>query len=60
VKAKKSGRLRWRPFAGQGRIYVGTLEGKLVCLRLKTELDEQGATQVLKEFLGPEPELQDA
>jgi hypothetical protein len=25
-------------------------------LRLKTELDEQGATQVLKEFLDPEPE----
>ncbi|UCG19955.1 MAG: PQQ-binding-like beta-propeller repeat protein [Deltaproteobacteria bacterium] len=44
------------PVAGQRRIYVGTLEGKLVCLRLKTELDEQGATQVLKEFLDPEPE----
>jgi len=48
------------PLAGQRRIYVGTLEGKLVCLRLKTELDEQGATQVLKEFLDPEPELDDA
>jgi len=44
------------PVAGRRRIYVGTLEGKLVCLRLKTELDEQGATQVLKEFLDPEPE----
>ncbi len=43
------------PVTGQRRIYVGTLEGKLVCLRLKTELDEQGATQVLKEFLDPEP-----
>jgi len=48
------------PVAGQRRIYVGTLEGKLVCLRLKTELDEQGATQVLKEFLDPEPEPDDA
>jgi outer membrane protein assembly factor BamB len=48
------------PVAGQRRIYVGTLEGKLVCLRLKTELDEQGATQVLKEFLDPEPELDNA
>ena len=48
------------PIAGQRRIYVGTLEGKLVCLRLKTELDEQGATQVLKEFLDPEPEPEDA
>ena len=43
------------PLTGQRRIYVGTLEGKLVCLRLETELDEQGATQVLKEFLDPEP-----
>ena len=43
------------PLAGQRRIYVGTLEGKLVCLRLETDLDEQGATQVLKEFLDPEP-----
>jgi outer membrane protein assembly factor BamB len=48
------------PVAGQRRIYVGTLEGKLVCLRLKTELDEQGATQVLKEFLDPETEPDDA
>jgi outer membrane protein assembly factor BamB len=46
------------PVAVKRRIYVGTLEGKLVCLRLKTELDEQGATQVLKEFLDPEPELE--
>ena len=46
------------PVAGKRRIYVGTLEGKLVCLSLKTELDEQGATQVLKEFLDPEPELE--
>jgi outer membrane protein assembly factor BamB len=43
------------PIAGKRRIYAGTLEGKLVCLRLKTELDEQGATQVLKEFLDPGP-----
>jgi outer membrane protein assembly factor BamB len=42
------------PVAGEKRIYAGTLEGKLVCLRLKTELDEQGATQVLKEFLHTE------
>ena len=42
------------------RIYVGTLEGKLVGLKLKTELDEEGATQVLKEFLDPEPENEDA
>ena len=42
--------------AGQKRIYVGTLEGQLVCLKLKTELDEQGSTRVLKEFLDPEPE----
>ncbi|MCG6916833.1 MAG: PQQ-binding-like beta-propeller repeat protein [Deltaproteobacteria bacterium] len=48
------------PVAGQRRIYVGTMEGKLFCLRLKTELDEQGATQVLKEFLDPEPESDDA
>ena len=48
------------PLTGLRRIYVGTLEGKLVCLRLKTELDEQGATQVLKEFLDPEPEAEDA
>ena len=48
------------PLAGQRRIYVGTLEGKLVCLRLKTELDEQGATQVLKEFLDPELEPEEA
>jgi hypothetical protein len=41
---------------GQKRIYSGTLEGKLVCLKLKTELDEQGATQVIREFLDPEPE----
>jgi outer membrane protein assembly factor BamB len=44
------------PVAGQKRIYVGTLRGQLVCLKLKTELDEQGSTQVLKEFLDPEPE----
>lgn len=44
------------PVAGQKRIYVGTLEGKLLCLKLLTQLDEQGATQVLKEFLDPEPE----
>jgi outer membrane protein assembly factor BamB len=44
------------PVVGQKRIYSGTLEGKLVCLRLKTEMDEQGATQVLKQFLDPEPE----
>ena len=44
------------PVAGQKRIYVGTLEGKQVGLKLKTELDEEGATQVLKEFLDPEPE----
>jgi outer membrane protein assembly factor BamB len=49
------------PIAGQRKIYVGTLEGKLVCLTLKTELDEQGATLVLKEFLDPErkPESDD-
>ena len=44
------------PIAAPKRIYVGTLEGKLVCLKLKTELDEEGATQVLKKFLDPEPE----
>jgi outer membrane protein assembly factor BamB len=48
------------PVPGQKQIYVGTLEGKLVCLRLKTKLDEQGATQVVKEFLEPQPELEDA
>jgi hypothetical protein len=48
------------PVAGQKRIYVGTLEGQLVCLKLKTELDEQGSTQVLKEFLDPEPEPENA
>ncbi len=46
------------PVTGRRRIYVGTLEGKLVCLKLKTELDEQGATRVLKDFLDPEPELE--
>lgn len=44
------------PVAGQRWIYVGTLEGHQVCLKLKTELDEQDSTQVLKEFLDPEPE----
>ena len=44
------------PMAAPKRIYVGTLEGKLICLKLQTELDEEGATQVLKEFLDPEPE----
>jgi outer membrane protein assembly factor BamB len=48
------------PVAGPKRIYVGTLEGQLVCLKLKTELDEQGSTQVLKEFLDPEPEPENA
>ena len=48
------------PVAGPKRIYVGTLEGQLVCLKLKTELDEQGSTQVLKEFLDPEPEQENA
>ena len=41
---------------GKKRIYSGTLEGKLVCLKLKTEIDEQGANQVIREFLDPEPE----
>jgi hypothetical protein len=44
------------PVVGQKRIYSGTLEGKLVCLKLKTKIDEQGATQVIREFLDPEPE----
>ena len=48
------------PVAGPKRIYVGTLEGQLFCLKLRTELDEQGSTQVLKEFLDPEPETEDA
>ena len=48
------------PVTGPKRIYVGTLQGQLVCLKLKTELDEQGSTQVLKEFLDPEPEPEDA
>jgi hypothetical protein len=43
------------PVVGKKRIYCGTLEGKLFCLKLKTELDEQGATQVVKQFLDPEP-----
>lgn len=63
------GKLRWSfplghpvgtsPVAAPKRIYVGTLEGKLICLRLKTELDEQGATQVVKQFVETETEEED-
>jgi outer membrane protein assembly factor BamB len=44
------------PVVGRRRIYVGTREGTLVCLRLKWELDEQGAAQVLRQFVTPQSE----
>ena len=47
------------PVVGQKRIYAGTLEGKLYCLKLNTELDEQGASQVLKQFVDQEPEREE-
>jgi outer membrane protein assembly factor BamB len=39
------------PALGRRRIYAGTLNGKLLCMHLRTPLDEQGATQVIKQFL---------
>lgn len=39
------------PTLGHRRIYVGTLEGKLISLKLKTRLEEHGAVRVLKRFM---------
>jgi outer membrane protein assembly factor BamB len=44
------------PLFCQRRIYVGTLEGQLVCLKLRSRFDEQKATKVLKLFVDPEPD----
>lgn len=44
------------PVVGYSRIYAGTLEGKLICLKLKTKLEEHGAMQVLKQFVDIESE----
>jgi outer membrane protein assembly factor BamB len=40
------------PVAGQDRIYVGTLKGQLLCLKVRTSLEEQGARQVIRRFTG--------
>jgi outer membrane protein assembly factor BamB len=42
------------PVVGNKRVYIGTLSGKLICLKLKTKLDEQGATIALKRFMNDE------
>lgn len=39
------------PVIGYKRIYTGTLEGKLICLKLKTRFEEHRAAQVLKQFM---------
>lgn len=44
------------PVLGHGRLYVGTLEGRLLCLKFTTQLDEQGAAHMLKQFIESEPE----
>ncbi|MFP3871034.1 MAG: PQQ-binding-like beta-propeller repeat protein [Syntrophobacteria bacterium] len=46
------------PVVGNKRIYSGTLGGTLLCLALKINLDEQGATQVLRQFLERESEAE--
>ncbi|MBW2070379.1 MAG: PQQ-binding-like beta-propeller repeat protein [Deltaproteobacteria bacterium] len=33
------------------RLYVGTLQGKLFCLALQVKLEEEGAAQVVRQFL---------
>lgn len=58
-------RLRWcfplgaamatTPVIGPGRLYVGTLKGRLIGLKLTSQLSESGAAQVLKEFLNSAP-----
>ncbi len=40
------------PAVDQDRIYVGTLRGQMLCLKVKTYLEEEGARQVLKRFGG--------
>jgi outer membrane protein assembly factor BamB len=41
------------PAIGNNRIYVGTLQGKMICLKFKSYLDERAATQVLEQWLEP-------
>ncbi|MFP3868778.1 MAG: PQQ-binding-like beta-propeller repeat protein [Desulfobacteraceae bacterium] len=56
-------RLRWcfplgasfatAPVMGNSRIYVGTLQARMVCLKFTSYLEEQAATQVLERWLEP-------
>jgi outer membrane protein assembly factor BamB len=41
------------PVIGNSRIYVGTLPGKMICLKFKSYLEEQAATQVLDRWIEP-------
>ena len=39
------------PVVGYKRIYTGTMEGKLICLKLKIQFEEHKASEVLKQFM---------
>lgn len=41
------------PAIGNSRIYVGTLQGKMICLKFKSYLEEQTATRVLERWIEP-------
>lgn len=41
------------PAIGNKRIYVGTLQGKMICLKFRSYLDELAATQVLERWIEP-------
>ncbi len=44
------------PAVTPNRIYLGTLGGKLLCLKWQTLLPEQGATHLIRKFLAPDLE----
>jgi outer membrane protein assembly factor BamB len=41
------------PVIGNSRIYVGALPGRIICLKFKSYLEEQAATQVLERWIEP-------
>jgi outer membrane protein assembly factor BamB len=43
------------PLVVYKRIYTGTLEGKLICLKLETRFEEHRAAQVLEQFMEIRP-----